>query len=293
MDASSNAAIDNVNHPKHYQTSSGLEAIDVIDSAVGPTSQFGIAFRKDDTELQAEVQKAFDEVVSDGTGQKISEQQFKSWVGKSKWLTQIKNAVELGNSLVDNGIPALNAATTLDVTSDALNIFPGVKTFAGLAGIIDKFMSKREHDKNLDSHAEIRDELNRRLAERNSFELEKFLPFLFAQDVSEWLELSGNKLIIFLETYELLEGAIGSRIGEHNLYRDWWIRSEAEDTQGLTILLPDTLWVISGRNELSWKGELAEEIKPNLLEPLTQEDSLEFLTKAKVEPPELREEIFK
>lgn len=225
------------------------------------------------------------------SGKKITEQQFKSWVGKSKWLTQIKNSVELGNSFVDNGIPALNAAAvTLDVTSDALNIFPGVKTFAGLAGIIDKFMSKREHDKNLDSHAEIRDELNKRLEERNYFELEKFLPFLFAQDVADWMELSGNKLIIFLETYELLEGAVGSRLEAHNLYRDWWVRG---DNEGLIFYLPDTLWVISGRNELNWKGELAEEIKPNLLEPLTQEDSLEFLTKAKVEPPELREEIFK
>ena len=104
------------------------------------------------------------------------------------------------------------------------------------------------------------------------------------------MELSGNKLIIFLETYELLEGTPGNQSEAHNLYRDWWVRG---DNEGLIFYLPDTLWVISGRNELSWKGELAEEIKLNLLEPLTQEDSLEFLTKAKVEPPELREEIFK
>ena len=46
-----------------YYSSKHQDAIDVIDSSVGATSQFGIAFRKDDTELQGEIQKAFDEVV--------------------------------------------------------------------------------------------------------------------------------------------------------------------------------------------------------------------------------------
>ena len=59
-----------------YYASKHQEAIDVIDSTVGATSQFGIAFRKDDTALQTEIQKAFDEVVKDGTGEKISNQWF-------------------------------------------------------------------------------------------------------------------------------------------------------------------------------------------------------------------------
>ena len=32
MDVNSNSVVDNVNHPPHYQTSSGLETIDVIEA---------------------------------------------------------------------------------------------------------------------------------------------------------------------------------------------------------------------------------------------------------------------
>lgn len=32
MDENSNSVVDNVNHPRHYQTSSGLETIDVIEA---------------------------------------------------------------------------------------------------------------------------------------------------------------------------------------------------------------------------------------------------------------------
>ena len=61
-----------------YYTSKHQEQIDVIDSGVGPVSQFGIAFRKDDNTLQKEVQDAFDSIIADGTATKISEQWFGS-----------------------------------------------------------------------------------------------------------------------------------------------------------------------------------------------------------------------
>jgi len=116
-----------------------------------------------------------------------------------------------------------SVAEAFDITSDMLRIFPGVKTFAQLAGVVDKVMSKHEHDKNLDNHAEIREEIYRRFEGANPRELEKFLPLLFAQDISDWLNFTGNKLIIFLETYELLAGAMsgGDELAEDNLHRDW------------------------------------------------------------------------
>ena len=49
-----------------------------LDVAVGPMTQFGIAFRKDDTELRDKVQKVFDEMIKDGSAAKISEQWFKA-----------------------------------------------------------------------------------------------------------------------------------------------------------------------------------------------------------------------
>ena len=47
-----------------------------LDVQVGPVTQFGIAFRKDDTELRDKVQKVFDEMVKDGSAAKISEKWF-------------------------------------------------------------------------------------------------------------------------------------------------------------------------------------------------------------------------
>ena len=52
-----------------------IEALEVV---VGPVSEFGIAFAKENQELRDKVQKAFDEIVADGTAKKISEE----WFGK-------------------------------------------------------------------------------------------------------------------------------------------------------------------------------------------------------------------
>ena len=51
---------------------------DALDVTVGPVSEFGIAFRKDDTALRDKVQGVFDEMVKDGAAGKISEQWFKA-----------------------------------------------------------------------------------------------------------------------------------------------------------------------------------------------------------------------
>ncbi|MCR5833043.1 MAG: amino acid ABC transporter substrate-binding protein [Selenomonadaceae bacterium] len=57
---------------------------DALDVTVGEVSQFGIAFRKDDTELRNRVQKVFDEMVADGTAAQISNDWFKSDLIKKK-----------------------------------------------------------------------------------------------------------------------------------------------------------------------------------------------------------------
>ena len=60
------------------------DKIDALNVAVGPTSQFGIAFAKDNTELRDKVQKAFDEIVEDGTAEKISKEWFGANLIKAK-----------------------------------------------------------------------------------------------------------------------------------------------------------------------------------------------------------------
>ena len=59
-----------------YYMSKHADKIDILDVVVGPVSEFGIAFSKDDTALRDKVQKVFDEMIADGTAKKISEQWF-------------------------------------------------------------------------------------------------------------------------------------------------------------------------------------------------------------------------
>lgn len=61
-----------------YYMSKHPDEIEAVDTAVGPVSQFGIAFAKDNTKLQEDVQKVINEMKADGTVAKISEK----WFGK-------------------------------------------------------------------------------------------------------------------------------------------------------------------------------------------------------------------
>ena len=233
-------------------------------------------------------------------GKDISDEQIKSWLAKNKWLLQIKRKLAQASEFVDTVIPVFSAVSmAIDVTGAMLNVFPGVKTLSALMGVVDKIMADRERQKQLENHDEIRQEINRRFAARNLYELEEYLPMLFAQDVRDWVEMSGGsqKLIIFLETYELLTGAINAenQLSASNTYRDWWIRDDTVGHEGLIFTMPPTLWVIAGRNKLRWTGELAEELKNNqhLLETLSYDDSNHFLKTANIRNSELRDGIIK
>ena len=67
-----------------YAMSKQGDKFQALDVAVGPITQFGIAFRKDDTDLRNKVQGVFDEMVKDGTAGKISEQWFGANLIKEK-----------------------------------------------------------------------------------------------------------------------------------------------------------------------------------------------------------------
>ena len=61
-----------------YYMSKHPEKIAALDGHVGPVTQFGVAYRKDDTALKEKMQKVLDEMRADGTMAKVSEK----WFGK-------------------------------------------------------------------------------------------------------------------------------------------------------------------------------------------------------------------
>ena len=61
-----------------YYMSKHPDKIEAVDKAIGPVSQFGIGFRKEDQARRDQVQKAMDDMRKDGTIAKIAEK----WFGK-------------------------------------------------------------------------------------------------------------------------------------------------------------------------------------------------------------------
>lgn len=61
-----------------YEMRQHTDEFEIIPLLTGDVTKVAIGFRKDDTELRDRVQKAFDEVVKDGTAVEISEKWFKA-----------------------------------------------------------------------------------------------------------------------------------------------------------------------------------------------------------------------
>ena len=59
-----------------YEMRQSPDEFEIIPLLNGEVTEVGIGFRKDDVELRDRVQKAFDEIVADGTAKKISEKWF-------------------------------------------------------------------------------------------------------------------------------------------------------------------------------------------------------------------------
>ena len=99
-----------------------------------------------------------------------------------------------------------------------------------------------------------------------------------------------NYLVVFLDTYEaLVNEAVAAPIQRD---RDAWLRSETGDPTGIIFLIPNTLWVIAGRNKLRWGGEIAAELDQHLITALSHDDSNYFLEKAGIATEQLRDDIY-
>ena len=59
-----------------YEMNRTPDTFEAVEVTVGSVTGFGIGFKKNNIELRDKVQKAFDEMIKDGTAKKISEQWF-------------------------------------------------------------------------------------------------------------------------------------------------------------------------------------------------------------------------
>lgn len=59
-----------------YEINKNPDAFEIVEATVGPIAEFGIGFRKGNTDLRDKVQQVFDSMIKDGTAKRISEQWF-------------------------------------------------------------------------------------------------------------------------------------------------------------------------------------------------------------------------
>ena len=154
----------------------------------------------------------------------------------------------------------------------------------GSLGIIPKAiklldtLDKRIYESSIEHNQPILKELR----EMELKDVEKSLRVLFANDINEYIELYGYRVVIFLDSYDQIWRE--NRSEADRFKRDQWIRDIISDT-------PKVYWVILKREPLEW-GELdnawEEKIESREIGALGKDYALEYLIKSGVNEEEIR-----
>ena len=124
---------------------------------------------------------------------------------------------------------------------------------------------------------------------KDAAELYQYLPYLFSQDMENNLKHTNKPLVVLLDTYERLVNEMSS-VGEP-LNNDLWLRGE----EGLIQNIPNTLWVIAGREKMRWERfdpEWNSALEQHLLGNLSPADSDRFLMNAGISNAALRNQLY-
>lgn len=179
----------------------------------------------------------------------------------------------------------VSGSQVLNFLCDAASMVPGASMVGGILKLVDEgvavarnlFSSKKQVLRSLES-MDIR-------------QLRDQLPVYFAADLRANLKKEKQPFVIFLDTYEKLVNEFAG-VGDP-LQSDWWLRGPS----GLIPRLPNTLWVLGGREKLKWPqldgaGVWDNVLHQYLLGTLSQGDADTFLQTAGVDDAAARRQIF-
>jgi len=102
------------------------------------------------------------------------------------------------------------------------------------------------------------------------------LPLFWAEDLGNALAVTGEPVVLFLDTYEALWE--GRRMEHLRFSVDAWIRE-------WVLQLPGVLWVVGGREKVAWAEldpDWADALEQHLVGALSDDDARHFLTHAGV-----------
>lgn len=186
----------------------------------------------------------------------------------------------LENSVLNRG--ELTAA--VDVLNAVVPYF-GVAKVAGQAGLKLFQMIKNNHEHNLGENADIYQEIEGSGAAELMNNLQKY----FCMDAAPFLEQQSPPVVIMLDGYEVLTNTLER--GDIAEVEDGWIWG----SEGVIWSLPNTLWVVAGRNRLVWDrydSEIRDSLEQHLLGNISENDTKDFLRQSGVAEDFLHHEIY-
>ena len=113
------------------------------------------------------------------------------------------------------------------------------------------------------------------------------LPGFWAADLKDHMERTGQRVVLFLDTYEALTG--GERSEARLRQRDEWVRETVAH-------VPEVLWVVCGREKLRWEEVDADWqscLDQHLMGGLSDSDAQRFLQSCGIESAAVREAVVK
>lgn len=178
----------------------------------------------------------------------------------------------------------VGGSQVLNFLCDAASMIPGTSMISGILKLVDEGVAVA---RNLFSNKK---QLLRSFETMDIRQLRDQLPAYFASDLRANLKKEKQPFVIFLDTYEKLVNEFAG-VGDP-LQSDLWLRGP----QGLIPRLPNTLWVLGGREKLKWPeldapGAWDNVLHQYLLGALADSDAQEFLQSAGVEDETVRKRI--
>jgi len=165
-------------------------------------------------------------------------------------------------------IPNFNAARTA--------LQEGLKLFRHI---------KNDYDYNQGPNAAIYHEIEGSSAADLLHNLHRY----FCMDAASWLERQSPPVVMMLDGYEVLTNTLER--GDLAEVEDTWLWG----SEGMIWSLPNTLWVIAGRNRLMWDrydSELRDSLEQHLLGNISEMDTADFLSRSGVREEALYSGIY-
>lgn len=160
--------------------------------------------------------------------------------------------------------------------SVAMKLVEGAFRFAGSK----KSDHEKKNGKNKNAYSEIQRNSNK--------ELRRDLQNYLATDIDEFLAKRDKPFVIFLDGYENFVDVRRTGLIDANSEEDWWLK---DPKKGL-VRMPNTVWVIAGRNQLHWSEDVLSPEDMHRIGDLSEVDTALYLKKAGINDERLISGLF-